>query len=103
MSGHVLKGPEVKAALYQMFSHRNYSQICFADFLASGPPLVIVATIDRVFPPSVSDYSTLAALIGAVLSIPVAAILSRYLAKEKKFYESTAFAYGGAGKRLAFL
>ena len=96
-SGRVLQGPGLRAALYQMFSHQNYSQICLADFLASGPPLVVFATVDRIFPASVSEYSSTAALIGTVISIPAAAILSRYLAKTSQFYETTVGGYTSGG------
>ena len=92
-SGVVKKGPSFFKAMKLMFSHRNYSQICLTDFISSGPPLVLFATIDRIFPPSVQEFSTYSAAVGLVLSIPAAGFFAHYLAKTLKFYEMTAAGY----------
>ena len=92
-AGMVKQGPSFRKAMGLMFSHRNYVQICLTDFVSSGPPLVLFSTIDRIFPPSVQDYSTAAAAVALVLALPAAGIFSRYLAKTRKMYEMTALGY----------
>mmetsp|Transcript_3004 Transcript_3004/g.3570 ORF Transcript_3004/g.3570 Transcript_3004/m.3570 type:complete len:511 (-) Transcript_3004:1545-3077(-) len=93
--GKTKENPTFKQAVVLMFSHRNYAQICLADFIASGPPLVLFSSISRIFPPSVSDYSFLVAATGLVLAIPVVAYFSQRLAKKQNFYGLTAATYTG--------
>ena len=52
------KGPSLWKGTKLMFTHRNYTQICIADFIMSGPPQVLFATLSRIFPPSVENLST---------------------------------------------
>mmetsp|Transcript_18322 Transcript_18322/g.23389 ORF Transcript_18322/g.23389 Transcript_18322/m.23389 type:complete len:523 (-) Transcript_18322:93-1661(-) len=87
------KGPGFLQALKLMFSKGNYAQICLADFLSSGPPLVFFATIDRILPASIAEYDFYAAAGGIALSFPAAALFGRYIAKHKTYYSTTAFLY----------
>lgn len=92
-AGIIVKGPSMRKAMTLMFMHKNYNWLCLADFLSSGPPLVLFSTIDRIFPQSVSDQSTTVAAVALILSIPAAGIFSYVLAKTRKYYEMTAAGY----------
>ena len=52
-----------------------------------------MATIARVFPASVSDYSFLASVAGLALAIPSALIVAHYLDKTKRFWNFAFFGY----------
>lgn len=92
-SGAVRKGPTFKKALHIMFSKANYVQICLTDFVSSGPPLVLFTTVDRIFPPAVSEYSTYAASGAFLVAIPIGAYFSKKLSETQMFYEFTAVGY----------
>lgn len=92
-SGNVRKGPSFMKAMKLMFSHRNYCQICLTDFFSSGPPIVLFATVDRIFPPAVSDFSTYVASAAFVVALPLGAWFSFRLARTKEFYELTTAGY----------
>lgn len=92
-AGIVRKGPTFKKALQIMFSRNNYVYLCIADFLCSGPPLVVMSTIDRIFPASVSDYSNISASLAFLFSVPAAALFSMYLSRTKEFFRCTATGY----------
>jgi len=87
------EGPGFLQGLKLMFGKANYSQICVADFLSSGPPLVFFATIDRILPASVDQYDRLAAAAGIGCAFPSAYIFSKYLVKHQTYYGTTASLY----------
>lgn len=101
VAGSVKKCSTVWESVKTMFKHRNYNQICLADFLCTGPVFVVFATIDRIFPPRVQEFSTLAGAAGIAAAIPSAIIFSRLLAKKKNFFEMTAGGY--ASGAICFL
>lgn len=102
LAGSRKKCKGVWESVKAMFQHRNYNQLCLADFLATGPIFVIFATVDRIFPPTVSEFAIVAAAGAIVVSIPASIVFSRFLAKTKKYYELTALGYvGGTGCFLA--
>lgn len=92
-AGTVRQGASVWESMKLLFARRNYNQICLADFFATGPVNLVFSTVDRIFPPSVSEYSTVAAAIGLFLAIPAAGFFARRLAKYSEFYELTAAGY----------
>lgn len=93
VSAAVKEGTPFLKGFKLMFKHRNYNQLCLADFISSGPPIVVFLTIDRIFPASVSEYSTTAAAIGLFFAIPLAIAFTYFLDKKKQYFKYSAGAY----------
>eukprot|EP00924_Labyrinthula_sp_SR-Ha-C_P008852 snap_masked-scaffold_2-processed-gene-4.27-mRNA-1 protein AED:1.00 eAED:1.00 QI:0/0/0/0/1/1/2/0/257 len=67
----------------------NYIKICITDFFACGPPVLLAATVSRIFPSSLEDI-TFYGFAGAIfISIPSSIYFSKYLDRTKKYYELT--------------
>lgn len=92
-AGKVRNSTSVIESMKLLFSHWNYVLICIADFCATGPVNLVFATVDRIFPPTVSDFSTPVAAVGLLLAIPSAGFFARRLAKYGEFYELTTGGY----------
>eukprot|EP00924_Labyrinthula_sp_SR-Ha-C_P006227 snap_masked-scaffold_31-processed-gene-0.7-mRNA-1 protein AED:0.32 eAED:0.34 QI:0/0/0.5/1/1/1/2/134/289 len=94
-SAHVKPGLSVLEAAKLCFSRErlHYVQLCMADFISSGPPILLFSTISRIFPPRLSDLAFYASAGGLVLGIPASGIFSYYLDKTKKYFEYTSKGY----------
>ena len=79
--------------LKMLFSLENFSKLALSDFIISGPPLVLVTTLSRSFPPRAAEYSFYASAGGLALAIPVAVIVGHYLDKTQAFYTFTMAGY----------
>lgn len=77
-----------------MVSNQQFVKLSISDFLVSGPPLVVVATISRIFPAQVSHLSSISSIIGIVLSIPATILAGHYLDRTKAYWTFTMAGYG---------
>jgi hypothetical protein len=80
-------------ALRILFGNQRFSKLSLADFLVSGPPLVLFAAISRAFPSQVADYAFLASAAGIVLSLPTAMVVAHYLDKTGWYWGFTMAGY----------
>lgn len=81
--------PNFCTALSHMAKYRNYMTLCAADFIVSGPPIVLNVAIARMLPPVIKNFDFAIAAAGIALSIPAAAIVAYLLDKNNKYFEWT--------------
>lgn len=74
------------SGIKNMLKNFSFLKLTLSDFLVSGPPLVLVATISRIFPSSIAEYSFIASATGLGLAIPVALVYAHYLAKTRAYW-----------------
>ncbi len=80
-------------SLRHMFSNQRFTKLAISDFLVSGPPLVVVAAISRMFPASVAHLSNLATMLGIVLAVPSTVLAGHFLDKTKAYWTFTFCGY----------
>jgi hypothetical protein len=86
----------VVKALRILFGNQRFALFSLADFIVSGPPLVLFAAISRAFPAQVASYAFLASAAGIVLALPTAMVVAHFLDKSG-WYWSFTFAGYSAG------
>lgn len=87
------EAPTFLEAMKLMFSNRNYTQICIADFIMSGPPQVLFLALSRIVPASQEGNEIYGAAGALLFALPAAALYGYRLNKTKRFFEYTAYAY----------
>ena len=80
-------------SLRHMFSNQRFTKLAISDFLVSGPPLVVVAAISRMFPAKVAHLSNLATMLGIVLAVPSTVLAGHFLDKTKAYWTFTFCGY----------
>ena len=105
--------PNFFVAMKHMAKYRNYLTLCLADFVVSGPVLVLSIAVARMLPPVIKDFDFIIAAVGIALAIPGAVAFAVVLDRRHNYWEMTtggytvgaicwiistiAFAAGGAG------
>eukprot|EP00924_Labyrinthula_sp_SR-Ha-C_P003556 maker-scaffold_53-snap-gene-1.3-mRNA-1 protein AED:0.00 eAED:0.00 QI:245/1/1/1/0.5/0.33/3/20/528 len=94
-AGQVKPAPTISQGCGLCFSKErfHYVQLCLADFIASGPVIVLFSTISRIFPARVSAYTQLVSATSLVVSLPAGLYFSLHLAKVKKYFDYTSKGY----------
>lgn len=73
-------------------SEPRFMQLTLSDFLVSGPPLVLLNTMSRVFPAEISSASRWASVAGTALAVPLTVVAGHMLDRTKAFWT---FSVGG--------
>eukprot|EP00924_Labyrinthula_sp_SR-Ha-C_P008853 snap_masked-scaffold_2-processed-gene-4.29-mRNA-1 protein AED:1.00 eAED:1.00 QI:0/0/0/0/1/1/2/0/249 len=85
----------------QAFSHyfgdgrHNYIKLCVSNFFACGPPVLLAATVSRIFPSSLEDVIFYGFAAAILLAIPSSVFFSKYLDRTKKYYELNRNGFSG--------
>mmetsp|Transcript_10114 Transcript_10114/g.17804 ORF Transcript_10114/g.17804 Transcript_10114/m.17804 type:complete len:527 (+) Transcript_10114:114-1694(+) len=85
--------PSVFKALSLLYRTERFIKISVSDLVVSGPPAVLVASISRIFPGKVADYSFVASAAGLLLGIPASLIVARFLGRTKAYWTFSMVGY----------
>jgi len=83
----------VREALSLLYRTERFIKVSLSDLIVSGPPLVLLNSISRVFPSLVAEYSFLASAAGIALGIPASMIAAHYLDKTKAYWTFSMVGY----------
>lgn len=85
--------PDFIVAVKHMAKYRNYLTLCLADFVVSGPVLVLSIAVARMLPPVIKDFDFIIAAVGIALAIPGAVAFAVVLDRRHNYWEMTTGGY----------
>jgi len=80
-------------SMKRLFANQRFSKLALSDFLVSGPPLVAVSTVSRLFPARIAGLAPYASVGGMALAIPATVVAGHFLDKTKHYWTYTMAGY----------